>query len=204
MIEKIIIKLKYQNASIGRLEIKDISDSKFKNRRYKSEYLITNAFPKDKWRHMEIFESMINESVGNIIGTKWYKETNILNVRKFKDDIQNYLKNCIEELELTSDEHKKGFPHKSTTTIKIANKNFSIQDIDIKTTIKNAIDYIKENESDDKKIQEMEVKLKELETELSGKETKRPKVKDVLKYLADVWKDAFVAVLPAILKHYWA
>ncbi|HRX63830.1 MAG TPA: hypothetical protein P5060_01865 [Candidatus Absconditabacterales bacterium] len=201
MIEKIIKKLKYQNASIGRVEIVNISDTKFKNRRYKSEYLIRNAFPKDKGRHMDVFESMINESVGNFSGMKGYKDTKIIDVRKFKDDIQNYLKNCIEELELTNEGIKKTSGNK-TTTIKIANKNFSIQDITIKNSIKNAIDFIKQNESDLEKVKEAEKKLKDLEKEISKKDTKWITVKDILKYFADFGKDVFLTILPIVLKHY--
>jgi len=120
-----------------------------------------------------------------------------------KEKFKNLVTVFVSELELDFEEEPKIKSKKSgNISVKMENTQTINQTMDISIQIKSIIQNIKQNEPDSKKAQEAEQKLKELETEVKSGSPAWSKIKDILVWLLNFSRDAFLQVLPIILQAY--
>jgi|SRR3989344_4776587 len=119
--------------------------------------------------------------------------------QKAKGWLQKLLKLCVEELDLLTPEEPK--VSKGAKNTLIATQITSVQ-IDLKSEIKNLVNFVHENEADSEKADDVASKIRELGTELEKESTKWSAVKDIIIWIANYSKDLFVKVLPILLDHY--
>jgi len=123
-------------------------------------------------------------------------------VKEAKEKLKSLLTVFVEELKMATE--TAACPSRSARSRRAGTKNVLIatQTVNTNVSISQIIKHIKETEPDPEKAKEAETKLKELEHELKQKSPAWANVKGVLEWLLDFSRDAFLAVLPIILKHY--
>ena len=207
----IIKKLKRQIQSIWLLQFKDSNDIKFKDWARTTRLYIVNLSldKKDEYirkEYLTMFDDCVNKMPHYDDILSLWKENEIREkIEDAKKDIQNLLRSIIEILEINNESEWWKVRNKNQTKINIDNTQFNIQKINIKQIIKNTKSMIEKENKTKEEQEKAKKKLKEIEKELEKKSwwKNREKVKGILKRLADFWKETFIAILPAILKHYW-
>jgi hypothetical protein len=132
-----------------------------------------------------------------------YNSESKLDTQEVKDKFKNLITVFISELELDFEDESKITTKKAgNMSVRMKNTQTINQTLNISTTIENIIENIKQVESDQQRVTESEQKLRELETEIKSKSPTWSKIKDILIWLLNFSRDAFLQVLPIILEKY--
>lgn len=195
-----INKLKQQRRTVGLLQFKNRDDQNFSKWYSLTQNLVIKAFGQKSNQLIQL-----NDIYGDMHRTNdndYYFDKRI-EVKDAKEKFKDLITVFVSELELDFEEEPKAKSRKSgNISVKMENTQTINQTIDISIQIKSIIENIKQNEPDSKKAQEAEQKLKELETEVKSGSPAWSKIKDVLVWLLNFSRDAFLQVLPIILQAY--
>lgn len=115
---------------------------------------------------------------------------------KFKDLLSVFIDELNLEVENENPTGSKGINVKVNTNQQVS------QTINLSVSINSIIDNIRNNEPDEARVDEAELKLRELEKEINENNPAWSKVKDILIWILNFSKDAFLQVLPIILDKY--
>jgi len=195
-----IQKLKQQRRTIGLLQFKHKEDQNFSKWYSLTENLVIRAFGQKSNQVLQL-KGLLNDMISNDDSTYWV--TKRLTTRQAQDKLKDLLTVFTSELELDIEVGPKILGNRRTgASINIKNTQTMNQKIDISIEIKNIIQNIKQNEPNPQKANEAELKLKEFETEMKSENPVWSKVKDILIWLLNFSRDAFIQILPILLQKY--
>ncbi len=195
-----IEKLKQQRRVVGFLHFEHKEDQNFSKWYSMTENLVIRAFGQ---KSNQVYQ--LRDLRNNMMSIKdlSFQIENRMKNKDAKEKLKDLLTVFMEELELDMTmELKPNFSRVSSTSIKIKNTQSITQFINVSATIKQIIETIKQNEPDLEKIKEAENKLEEFENEIKSPAPIWAKVKNILVWLLNFSRDAFLQVLPIILEKY--
>lgn len=188
-------KLTQQRRVVGMLQFKFKDDDNFSKWYSLTENLVIKAFGQ-KSNHLDQLQDLYGDMPASDDSEYIFERR--MTSKEAKEKLKNLLTVFVEELQM--DMESTPAPRATrggTKNILIAN-----QTVNVSVSIKQVIKHIKETEPDAERAAEAETKLNELEKELKQDSPTWAKVKDILKWLLDFGRDAFLAVLPIVLEQY--
>lgn len=195
-----IEKLKQQRRVVGMLQFKYKEDQNFSKWYSLTENLVIRAFGA---KSNQI--SQLNDLYGDMLSTSDgdYLSGHRLQTKEAKEKMKDIMSVFISELELDLEEDATSQSTRGgNISIRMQNDQTINQTVNISSVIKNVIENIKQIETDPQRVVESEQKLRELENEIQSKSPTWSKVKDILIWLLNFGRDAFIQVLPIILEKY--
>lgn len=193
----IVNKLTQQRRTVGLLQFQYQDDDNISKWYSLTENLVIKAFGQ-KSNHLDQLQDLHGDMLAS--DDSEYMSERKLPAKEAKEKLKNLLTVFIEELKMDIDTTPAPRAARGgSKNILIANQT---QTVNVSVSIKQVIKYIKETEPDAVRAAEAEEKLNELEKELKQESPAWAKVKDILKWLLDFGRDAFLAVLPVILEQY--
>ncbi len=189
-------KLKRQRRSLGLLHYQYKDDRKFKKWETFTENIIIACFGK-KSNQLDQFHKLINNFRKSDFSYSYQ-----IDVNEFKPKMRDLLTNFIEELELGITPPKKRPSTIISPKIVVSPKQIVIQRIDISQTIETILNKIREQEPDEEKVKEAEKKLKTLEKEIKKDKPTWSVIKQVLIWLLNFSRDAFLQIFPILIEKY--
>jgi len=191
----VVNKLTQQRRTVGLLQFQYKDDDNISKWYSLTENLVIKAFGQ-KSNHLDQLQDLHGDILSS--SDSDYMFDRKLSAKEAKEKLKNLLTVFIEELKMDMDSTPAPRATRSgTKNILIAN-----QTVHVSVSIQQVIKHIKETEPDATRAAEAEAKLNELEKELKQESPAWAKVKDILKWLLDFGRDAFLAVLPVILEQY--
>ena len=193
-----IEKLKQQRRVVGLLHFKFRDDQKFLKWFTLTENLVIRAFSEKSNQTLQLRTIKKTMLTGH---DPSYELSRLIDSKEATEKFKDLLTNFISELELDlPNVYKTQSKSKNCYT----NKQYSItkSKINLSVEVQNIISNVRKNEPDPEKVTEAESKLKEFEIQMKSDNPMWSKVKDILIWLLNFSRDAFIQVLPILLERY--
>mgnify|MGYP000417152296 CR=1 FL=1 len=193
-----IKQLKNQRRSVGLLQFTLKDDTNFSKWYALTENLVIKAFGQKSNQLIQL-----KDIYADMHYKGDYSPERRLEAKEIKEKYKNLISVFISEMEL--DLVIVEVPiitRRSGTSIRMTNTQTVTQSVDVSNVIKNVLVNIQQSEPDLSRVKDAEEKLTELENELKSKSPKWAVVKNILEWLLNFSRDAFLAVLPVLLERY--